>query len=102
MLIDRDHFVMNISTLPLCSCRLSHCSRSMEGILKRKFADVDDNPRYSSSPPSSLSSPGSSEWESDGEGSLFDNQDFTPHSPSPATTVPSKSLHLSNNANLFF
>ncbi|CAF97677.1 unnamed protein product [Tetraodon nigroviridis] len=66
----------------------------MEGILKRKFADVEDNPRYSPSPPSSLSSPGSSEWESDGESSSSDKRDFTPHSPSPAATVPSRSPNL--------
>ncbi|XP_068455053.1 cysteine/serine-rich nuclear protein 1-like [Clinocottus analis] len=56
----------------------------MRGILKRKFAEVDDNPFYSSSSPSSsLSSPASSS-ESDGEGGPSDNQDFMPHSPSVA------------------
>ncbi|CAM9203949.1 unnamed protein product [Lampetra planeri] len=66
----------------------------MRGILKRKFAEVDENPCYSSSsfssspPSSSLSSPASSEWESDGESSSSDNHDFTPHSPSPPTSLP--------------
>lgn len=66
----------------------------MKGILKRKFAEVDDNPCYSSSssPLSSLSSPASSEWESDGESSPSDNQDFTPHSPSPPTSLPIRSI----------
>uniref|UniRef100_A0A3Q3X6T1 Cysteine/serine-rich nuclear protein N-terminal domain-containing protein n=1 Tax=Mola mola TaxID=94237 RepID=A0A3Q3X6T1_MOLML len=64
----------------------------MRGILKRKFADVDDSACYSSSsssPPSSLSSPGSSEWESDGESG--DDHDFTPHSPSSATLAGTQS-----------
>ncbi|XP_038574615.1 cysteine/serine-rich nuclear protein 1-like isoform X1 [Micropterus salmoides] len=65
----------------------------MRGILKRKFAEVDDNPCYSSSSPpsSSLSSPASSEWESDGESSPSDIQDFTPHSPSSPTRLPIRS-----------
>ena len=66
----------------------------MRGILKRKFTEVDDSSSSSSSssssPPSSLSSPASSEWESDGESILSDNQDFTPHSPSSPTSLPSK------------
>lgn len=70
---------------------VNHHGQTMRGILKRKFADVDDSPCYSSSSPSSLSSPGSSEWESDGESSPSDIQDFTPHSPSSTTTLPSKS-----------
>lgn len=71
---------------------VNHHGQTMRGILKRKFADVDDSPCYSSSsPPSSLSSPGSSEWESDGESSPSDIQDFTPHSPSSTTALPSKS-----------
>ncbi|KAM4727540.1 cysteine/serine-rich nuclear protein 2-like [Anableps anableps] len=66
----------------------------MRDILKRKFAEVEENPCYSpsfsssSSPPSSLSSPASSEWESDGEGSSSENQDFTPHSPASASSSP--------------
>ncbi|XP_008284199.1 cysteine/serine-rich nuclear protein 2-like [Stegastes partitus] len=74
---------------------LSHHSQTMRGILKRKFAEVDENPGYSSSspsPPSSLSSPASSEWESDGEGSSSENQDFTPHSPSSPTSLPIQSI----------
>lgn len=106
---------LNVCTLfCVCLCRMyiNHHSQTMKGILKRKFAEVDDNPCYSSSssPLSSLSSPASSEWESDGESSPSDNQDFTPHSPSPPTSLPSKSPNpwplffffhsLSNNANL--
>ncbi|KAG8013912.1 Cysteine/serine-rich nuclear protein 2 [Nibea albiflora] len=68
----------------------------MRGILKRKFVEVDDNPCYSSSssssPPSSLSSPASSEWESDGESSLSDSQEFTPHSPPSTTSLPIQSI----------
>ncbi|KAM3604350.1 uncharacterized protein V6R79_009901 [Siganus canaliculatus] len=67
----------------------------MTGIFKRKFAELDDNPCYSyssSSPPSSLSSPASSEWESDGESSPSDDQDFTPHSPSSPSTSPIRSI----------
>lgn len=78
----------------LCSCRMyiNHQSQTMRVILKRKFAEVDDDPCYSSSsPPSSLSSPASSGWESDGESSSSDNQDFSPHSPSLPTILPSKS-----------
>lgn len=68
---------------------MNHHSQTMRDILKRKFAEVDDNPCYSSSPPSSLSS--SSEWESDGESGPSDDQDFTPHSPSSPASLPSKS-----------
>ncbi|XP_023277564.1 cysteine/serine-rich nuclear protein 1-like [Seriola lalandi dorsalis] len=65
----------------------------MRDILKRKFAEVEDNPRYSSSsPPSSLSSPTSSEWESDGESSSSDNQDFTHRSLSSPTSLPNRSI----------
>ncbi|XP_014328073.1 cysteine/serine-rich nuclear protein 2-like [Xiphophorus maculatus] len=75
----------------------------MRDILKRKFAEVEENPCYSppssfcsssssssssSASPSSLSSPTSSEWESDGEGSSSENQDFTPHSPASASGSP--------------
>lgn len=88
---------------------INHYSQTMRDILKRKFAEIDENHccSSSSSPPSSLSSPASSEWESDGESSFSETQDFTPQSPSSPTTVPSKSsnhhlsLSLSNNANLF-
>ncbi|CAK6952050.1 cysteine/serine-rich nuclear protein 1-like [Scomber scombrus] len=61
----------------------------MRGILKRKFAEVDDNPCYSSS---SLSSPASSEWESDGESSSSDSQDFTQRSPSSPNSLPIQSI----------
>ncbi|XP_040912153.1 cysteine/serine-rich nuclear protein 1-like [Toxotes jaculatrix] len=73
---------------------INHHSQTMRGILKRKFAEVDDNSCYSSSssPPSSLSSPASSEWESDGESSSSDNQDFTPHSCSSPTSLPIRAI----------
>lgn len=65
----------------------------MRDILKRKFAEVDDNRCYSSSsPPSSLSSPASFEWESDGESGSSDNQDFTPHGPLSPTSLPIQSI----------
>lgn len=65
----------------------------MSGVLKRKFAEVDEeDPCYASS--SSFSSPSSSaslEWESDGMSLSSDDQDFTPSIPaSPATSLPSK------------
>ncbi|XP_029381121.1 cysteine/serine-rich nuclear protein 1-like [Echeneis naucrates] len=72
---------------------INHNSQAMRGILKRKFAEVEDNPcYYSSSPPSSLSSPASSEWESDSESSSSDHQDLTPHSPSSPISLPSHSI----------
>ncbi|XP_061696119.1 cysteine/serine-rich nuclear protein 1-like isoform X2 [Syngnathoides biaculeatus] len=66
----------------------------MAGVLKRKFAAVEENPSYSSSSLSSHppSSPTSSECESDGEIGSSEMQDFTPHSPSAATVVPSRSI----------
>ncbi|KAM8839573.1 cysteine/serine-rich nuclear protein 3-like [Synchiropus picturatus] len=65
----------------------------MRGILKRKFEELDDHPCCYSSSSSSLSSPASSEWESDGESSPSDlNPDFTPHSPPPPTSVPIRSI----------
>uniref|UniRef100_A0A3Q2QVK2 Cysteine and serine rich nuclear protein 1 n=1 Tax=Fundulus heteroclitus TaxID=8078 RepID=A0A3Q2QVK2_FUNHE len=70
----------------------------MRDIHKRKFAEVEEDPCYSpsssssssstSSSPSSVSSPASSEWESDGEGSSSVNQDFTPFSPTSASSSP--------------
>ncbi|XP_026231107.1 cysteine/serine-rich nuclear protein 2-like [Anabas testudineus] len=72
---------------------INHQSQTMRVILKRKFAEVDDDPCYSSSsPPSSLSSPASSGWESDGESSSSGNQDFSPHSPSLPTILPIQSI----------
>ncbi|XP_019720370.1 LOW QUALITY PROTEIN: cysteine/serine-rich nuclear protein 1-like [Hippocampus comes] len=65
----------------------------MAGVLKRKFAAVEESPSYSgssSSPPSS--SPTSSECESDGESSSSETQDFTPHSPSAPTSLPVGSI----------
>ncbi|XP_071399115.1 cysteine/serine-rich nuclear protein 1-like [Centroberyx affinis] len=71
---------------------IDHHSQAMRGLLKRKFAEVDEDPCYSSSPPSSLSSPASSEWESDGESSSSDTQDFTPSSPASPTSLPIRSI----------
>ncbi|XP_077412894.1 cysteine/serine-rich nuclear protein 1-like [Vanacampus margaritifer] len=65
----------------------------MAGVLKRKFAAVEENPSYScssSSPPSS--SPTSSECESDGESGSSETQDFIPHSPSAPTSLPTGSI----------
>ncbi|CAN9503273.1 unnamed protein product [Ophioblennius macclurei] len=70
-------------------------SQTMRGTGKRKFAEVDEYPCYpssSSSSPSSLSSPASSEWESDGENISSENHVFTPHSPSSPATLPSRSI----------
>uniref|UniRef100_A0A1A8M2J2 Cysteine-serine-rich nuclear protein 1a n=1 Tax=Nothobranchius pienaari TaxID=704102 RepID=A0A1A8M2J2_9TELE len=66
----------------------------MRGILKRKFMEVEKYPSFSSSSssPSSLSSLASSEWESDGEGSPPDDQDFTPHCPASPSSLPSESI----------
>lgn len=85
-----DKYLNQCHCLSLCSYRMyiNYRSQTMRGILKRKFAEVDDSPCYSSS---SLSSPASSEWESDGESSSSDRQDFTPHSPSSLTSLPSES-----------
>ncbi|XP_048858123.1 cysteine/serine-rich nuclear protein 1-like [Brienomyrus brachyistius] len=61
----------------------------MSGALKRKFEEVDEDPCYSSSSPSSLSSSACSEWESDGEACYSDTQDSRPSSPSSlAAHVP--------------
>ncbi|XP_062336925.1 cysteine/serine-rich nuclear protein 1-like [Osmerus eperlanus] len=67
----------------------------MSGVLKRKFAEVDEeDPCYASS--SSFSSPSSSaslEWESDGMSLSSDDQDFTPSIPaSPTTSLPIRSI----------
>ncbi|XP_037644512.1 cysteine/serine-rich nuclear protein 1-like [Sebastes umbrosus] len=73
----------------------NHHGQTMRGILKRKFAEIDDNPCYSSSSsssPSSLSSPASSEWESDGESGPSDSPDFTPHDPPSPTSLPIRSI----------
>ncbi|XP_060900051.1 cysteine/serine-rich nuclear protein 1-like [Labrus mixtus] len=76
----------------------NHHSQTMRGVLKRKFAEVDNNPCYSSS---SSSSPASSEWESDGESSPSENnQDVTPRclsSPSLPLRSILKRPRLSNS-----
>ncbi|XP_029971808.1 cysteine/serine-rich nuclear protein 1-like [Salarias fasciatus] len=79
---------------------INHNSQTMRGTVKRKFAEVDEYPCYpsssssssSSSFPSSLSSPASSEWESDGENISSETRGFRPHSPSLPNTLPSRSI----------
>ncbi|KAM4605023.1 cysteine/serine-rich nuclear protein 1-like [Polymixia lowei] len=72
---------------------INHRGQAMRRFLKRKLAEVDEEPCYSSSsPPSSLSSPASSEWESDGESNSSDNRDFTPSNPVSSATLPIRSI----------
>ncbi|XP_072544955.1 cysteine/serine-rich nuclear protein 1b [Salminus brasiliensis] len=54
----------------------------MSGLLKRKFEEVAEDPCYSSSSPSSLSSSAYSGWDSDGESCYSDTLDSTPSNPS--------------------
>ncbi|KAM9322696.1 cysteine/serine-rich nuclear protein 1-like [Pholidichthys leucotaenia] len=58
----------------------------MRGNLKRKFTEEEDIASSSSS------SPASSGGESDGESASPENHHFTPHSPPPATSVPTHSI----------
>ncbi|KAJ8386139.1 hypothetical protein AAFF_G00176470 [Aldrovandia affinis] len=76
------------------SCRSSsHPSSAMSGPLKRKFEEVDEDPCYSSSSPSSLSSSAFSEWESEGESCYSDTLNSRPSYPSsPATPLPASSI----------
>ncbi|XP_036376656.1 cysteine/serine-rich nuclear protein 1b [Megalops cyprinoides] len=65
----------------------------MSGVLKRKFDEVDEDPCYSSSSPSSLSSSAFSEWDSDGESCYSDTLDSRPSNPgSPEARVPVMSI----------
>lgn len=65
----------------------------MSGVLKRKFEEVEEDPCYSSSSPSSLSSSAYSEWDSDGESCYSDTLDSTPSNPSsPATSLNTTSI----------
>ncbi|KAG9347778.1 hypothetical protein JZ751_003793, partial [Albula glossodonta] len=67
----------------------SHRHITMSGVLKRKFEEVDEDPCYSSSSPSSLSSSAYSEWDSDGESCYSDTLDSRPSNPSsPAAQFP--------------
>ncbi|KAJ0011870.1 hypothetical protein NQD34_012845 [Periophthalmus magnuspinnatus] len=61
----------------------------MMGILKRKFAELDEGPCYSSSssPASSVPSPVSSGWDSDRE-----NLDINLHCPPSPATLPLRSI----------
>uniref|UniRef100_A0A8C1K3P5 Cysteine-serine-rich nuclear protein 1b n=1 Tax=Cyprinus carpio TaxID=7962 RepID=A0A8C1K3P5_CYPCA len=65
----------------------------MSGVLKRKYEEVEEDPCYSSSSPSSLSSSAYSEWDSDGESCYSDTLDSTPSNPSsPATSLNTTSI----------
>ncbi|XP_066498445.1 cysteine/serine-rich nuclear protein 1b [Hoplias malabaricus] len=65
----------------------------MSGLLKRKFEEVEEDPCYSSSSPSSLSSSAYSGWDSDGESCYSDTLDSTPSNPSsPSTTFSTTSI----------
>ncbi|MBN3312579.1 CSRN1 protein, partial [Atractosteus spatula] len=65
----------------------------MSGVLKRKFDEVDEDPCYSSSSPSSLCSSASSGWDSDGESYYSDTLDSRPSNPSsPETSYPVTSI----------
>ncbi|XP_005162731.1 cysteine/serine-rich nuclear protein 1b isoform X1 [Danio rerio] len=65
----------------------------MSGVLKRKYEEVAEDPCYSSSSPSSLSSSAYSEWDSDGESCYSDTLDSTPSNPSsPATSLNTTSI----------
>ncbi|KAG1954151.1 cysteine/serine-rich nuclear protein [Pimephales promelas] len=66
---------------------------AMSGVLKRKYEEVEEDPCYSSSSPSSLSSSAYSEWDSDGESCYSDTLDSTPSNPSsPATSLNTTSI----------
>ncbi|XP_028329591.1 cysteine/serine-rich nuclear protein 3-like [Gouania willdenowi] len=66
----------------------NHSSQTMRGVVKRKFAEVDENPSCSSSSsPSSFSS----EWDSEDDYNVSQDQDLTPHNPSPPS-LPSQSI----------
>lgn len=63
----------------------------MSGLLKRKFEEVEEDPCYSSSSPSSLSSSAYSGWDSDGESCYSDTLDSTSSNPSsPAVSFSSE------------
>ncbi|TSK98400.1 Cysteine/serine-rich nuclear protein 1 [Bagarius yarrelli] len=65
----------------------------MSGLLKRKFEEVEEDPCYSSSSPSSLSSSAYSGWDSDGESCYSDTLDSTPSNPSsPAASLSATSI----------
>jgi hypothetical protein len=62
----------------------------MRGVLKRRFAEVEEEASYVSSSPSSSSSSSplfSSEWESDGENQLILP---APRAPAQPASAPSK------------
>ncbi|XP_017308705.1 cysteine/serine-rich nuclear protein 1b [Ictalurus punctatus] len=66
---------------------------TMSGLLKRKFEEVEEDPCYSSSSPSSLSSSAYSGWDSDGESCYSDTLDSTPSNPSsPAASFSTTSI----------
>ncbi|KAI5092124.1 cysteine/serine-rich nuclear protein 1 isoform X1 [Silurus meridionalis] len=74
-------------------CPTDQHFRAMSGLLKRKFEEVEEDPCYSSSSPSSLSSSAYSGWDSDGESCYSDTLDSTPSNPSsPATLLSTTSI----------
>lgn len=77
-------------SLCLVSSTDQHFS-AMSGLHKRKFEEVEEDPCYSSSSPSSLSSSAYSGWDSDGESCYSDTLDSTPSNPSsPAASLSSE------------
>ncbi|XP_016339253.1 cysteine/serine-rich nuclear protein 1 [Sinocyclocheilus anshuiensis] len=76
----------------------------MSGVLKRKYEEVEEDPCYSSSSPSSLSSSAYSEWDSDGESCYSDTLDSTPSSPATSlnTTSILKKAKRSRRGNVQF
>lgn len=80
-----------ISLLWPVLCPTDQHFRAMSGLLKRKFEEVEEDPCYSSSSPSSLSSSAYSGWDSDGESCYSDTLDSTPSNPSsPAVSLSSE------------
>lgn len=80
----------NKSSWPVLCPADQHFS-AMSGLLKRKFEEVEEDPCYSSSSPSSLSSSAYSGWDSDGESCYSDTLDSTPSNPSsPAASFSSE------------
>lgn len=82
-----------VKVISLCGlfCPTDQHFSAMSGLLKRKFEEVEEDPCYSSSSPSSLSSSAYSGWDSDGESCYSDTLDSTPSNPSsPAASLSSE------------
>lgn len=89
-MIMKYHHDGNQSLWPVLCPTDQHFS-TMSGLLKRKFEEVEEDPCYSSSSPSSLSSSAYSGWDSDGESCYSDTLDSTPSNPSsPAASFSSE------------